>query len=462
MNSLQVQIQNFVDALLQPVGLIGLCVLLFVIVALLAFPHLKWWILAFLTFVSSLAYSGVGGLHLLQPLDTFRLFSRPIVTLLLVVLLIPLFRSGRGWRTRLVLPGLMIFYGFQLLISVRFLVWDHDFFRGYFGILSYSVIFLVCGLGVSRWLQSLEDAKSAVRTILLAGMIFSLAGVAQYAVEPSSVSWAGRFLGVSGNANHAGVLLGLCIPPTVFEVITSRRRLLWRLILGALVGVMVVLLVWTGSRTGFVTGLVGTMVLFRLRVGRLALALIVCGAFVYLMMSIFVEAQANASRLVALDDTRSVQWRSMFDDFLNNPLFGASALESKWSENSYLLIAARTGLLGLIPFSFAFGLVVLAMVRLQRLRKFLGADALLADLVTGGLLSVGTGAMLEGFLLGTYSFPIFTLMIYLALLAFLIDYCGALQRQQLEQGQLQDEEWYEGAEIDQQAAYTPAGREQWQ
>jgi hypothetical protein len=461
MNSLQVQIQNFVDALVQPVGLIGLCLFIFVIVGLLAFPHLKWWILAFLMFVASLAYSGVGGLHLLQPLDTFRLYSRPIVTLMLAVLLIPLFRSGRGWRLRLVLPGLMIFYGFQLLVSVRFLVWDHDFFRGYFGILSYSVIFLVCGLGISRWLQSLDDARSVIRAIVLAGIAFSVAGAAQYFVDPSAVSWSGRFLGVSGNANHAGVILGLAIPPTVFEVITSRRRLLWRIALGSVVALMVVLLVWTGSRTGFVTGLVGTVLLFRLRVGRLALALIVCGAFVYLMLSVFVEAQANASRLIAFDDTRSVQWRSMIGDFLQHPLFGISAQESRWSENSYLLIAARTGLLGLLPFAVAMVLVVLAILQLQRLRKVLGSEALLADLVTGGLLSVGTGAMLEGFLLGTYSFPIFTMMIYLALLAFLVDYCQALQRQQLEEGQWQHEEAYEAPDLDQHQPYIPAPQEQW-
>ena len=273
--SLQVQFQNFLDVLTQPEGILGMSLLLLVVVGLVAVDKLKWLVLSFLIFVAVLAYSGFGGLKLFSPINELRLYGRAIVMLLLGVLLIPTISSQKGWRTQIVNTGILLYFCFQLIASLRML-FGGDFFRGYFGTLSYALIFSVIGVGVSRWLQTMEHARAAVRCIVFAGIIFCVSSLIQYFIDRTAVAWSGRFFGVSGNANHAAVLLGVAIPPTIYEVITTRRRLLWRILIGAFVAIMIVLLVWTGSRTGFLSGVVGTAMLFRLRLGRMVLAPVMC------------------------------------------------------------------------------------------------------------------------------------------------------------------------------------------
>src|SRR5262245_61790523 len=111
MNTLEVQFRNFLQVLTEPIGVVGLAALLLIIVSLLAVYQALWCVVGMLIFIASLSYSGVVGLRLIQPIDSLRLYGRPIVSLLLAVLLIPLFRSRRGWRHQLVLPGLLVYFG---------------------------------------------------------------------------------------------------------------------------------------------------------------------------------------------------------------------------------------------------------------------------------------------------------------------------------------------------------------
>src|SRR5205823_3713992 len=167
-----------------------------------------------------------------SPVNELRLYGRVTVTLMLVLLLIPTIMSRRGWRLHALNGGLLLYLIFQVIVSMR-LLFGGDFMRGYFGTLSYGLIFIVIGVGMSRWLQTMEDARAAVRCLLFGGVLFSTASLIQYVLDPNAVAWAGRFYGVSGNANHAGLVLGVAIPATLYEVITTRRRMVWRIFISA-------------------------------------------------------------------------------------------------------------------------------------------------------------------------------------------------------------------------------------
>ena len=171
-------------------------------------------------------------------------------------------------------------------------------------------------------------------------------------------------------------------------------------------------------------GAFGVILLFRFRLGKLAVALVICSVLVFTLIRLLDEVGITtiATRLLDTTDTRSQSWASMFRTFLESPLVGKDASETAGSENSFLLIAARTGLLGLIPFLTGAVLVLIGLLRLQRMRRYLGEHQLLADLVTAGTLSVFLGAMFEGYLFATYSFPTFVLYMYIALLVYLLDY----------------------------------------
>ena len=88
-------------------------------------------------------------------------------------------------------------------------------------------------------------------------------------------------------------------------------------------------------------------------------------------------------------------------------MIGTNAAEARMSENSYLLIAARSGIIGMIPFLGAMVSIIMGVVKLQRVRRYLSDDIFLPDLVTAGIVSLALGGMFEGYLFGTYNFPVF-------------------------------------------------------
>jgi hypothetical protein len=116
-------------------------------------------------------------------------------------------------------------------------------------------------------------------------------------------------------------------------------------------------------------------------------------------------------------------WMNMLGEFFAHPLAGViEGRDIAVSENSYLAVASRVGLLGLVPMMIALVLIGLALFRLQRLRRYLGNDALAADVVTAGIVSLLVGSVFDGYLVGTISFQLFYFQVALAIATFLLDY----------------------------------------
>jgi hypothetical protein len=201
--------------------------------------------------------------------------------------------------------------------------------------------------------------------------------------------------------------------------------------------------------------------LFRFRLGRFVVSFVVCGVFVYIMLTIFSQAgiELIASRLLDVSDTRSQAWGEMLRQFRRSPLVGVSGEEAQYSENSYLLVAARTGLIGIIPFTIGMIIVASSLLKLQRLRSYLGEEKLLADLITASITGLAVGGMFEGYLYATFSFPLFSTFIFLNLLDYCVDKAKANMRAQ-QMGMQQ--QWNEQQQPPYDLEYEPAAAQaQW-
>jgi O-antigen ligase len=459
-NTLYYQMMQMLEGLQRPEGALYIAGALALATMTIGLRWMRWVLLAWLCYVCTFGLSTLAGLNLATPLQQIRTYGRGLCAFMLFLMVIPSIRSHRGWRRHVIPAGLILYFVFQLVSSLRTL-YGGDFVRGYFSVLSYSLIFFTLAFGLSRWLQGPKDADAAIKTITAAGLLFCVGCLYQYAINPGQIVHSGRLQGTTGNANHAGALLAVVIPPAIYVFIRARAKdataLLgtasnpWVIRLAAIATASLagVMLVWTGSRTAAVIAIFGVLLLLRFRLGKFVLVGMVCSVLVLFILSMLESANIStiATRFLDTRNTRTEPWKSLFNTFLESPLIGKEAKDVFGSENSYLLVASRTGVVGLIPFLAGIGLTVANLVRLHRIRRYLGDQILLADLCLAGIMAVLLGGVFEGFLFATFSFPLFVFYIYACITQYLLDYGRMrIQQQQMQYHQSQqpmDEEGYD-------------------
>src|SRR5947208_7653235 len=101
MSGFQQQLQYFLETLTRPEGVLGFLGIIMVCVGHFASKSLKWWVMAIILWLASLAFQiNVGEAHpvvLAPPLETIQLNSRPLCLALIATLIAPLIASSRGW-----------------------------------------------------------------------------------------------------------------------------------------------------------------------------------------------------------------------------------------------------------------------------------------------------------------------------------------------------------------------------
>ena len=421
------QLQSLLDLLLSPIGILAMSLFVVLLAAITVSKVVKWGTLTGMLYVSTLGkYEQPWFDHtLLPPFEQIRDESRAIVGGLLIALLIPVFMSARGWRTRLVLGSTAVFFLLELLYAVRMfqvgLMGQEEMLaRGATSIVVYTLFFVTLGIGLSKWLHTIEDAHTVLRCLAVTGALF-VAGVVFHLILSPSVMAQTRFHGTTANAQHASGVIALLLPPICYLLQQRTEWKQWRVVLAITVGMLVPLLLWTGSRNGLLMTVVGLGLFFRARLKRLIVVVIVVGVFAIVALQVFEESTRNVERLMSTQDTRSERWSQLVDDFVSSPIIGHIGDQPAIKENAYLSVAARLGVMGLIPLGVFLALVGKDLFKLHQSRRLLGEDALLADLVTSGLVAMIVGSCFEGFLLGTIAFWVPFIYIYLALLAFLLD-----------------------------------------
>jgi hypothetical protein len=430
-NALQSQIRAFMSLLLTPMGILGLFLMLVLLVAMMVSPRTKWFALMLMLWTATLSFQvRVGSsvpVTLAFPLDVLQMQSRPICTALLICLLLPALTSSRGWRQMWLGLPVISYFIFEMLMAFRIAAGGISD-RGIASMVVFVGLFLALGFGFNRWLQDWRDVRSAVRCIAFTSLMFLVGSVYQLVVNRSAILHGGRLYGTAGNPQHAAIVIAIALPAALYLLVRPGASKIWRVLLAGACGFLITMLVWTGSRTGLLVAAVGVAMFFRARLGKILAVAVTVGLFVFLAINIYSESTSSFTDMFLRGDTRSHVWATMIAQFREHIAWGGMSEEFGISESSYLATAGNMGLFGLIPLIIFLGLAARDLVRLQRVRKHMGEHALLADLVTAQLVAIAIGAMFEGYLLGTLTFPVFCIYINLGIMSFILDavYVGSM------------------------------------
>ena len=185
-------------------------------------------------------------------------------------------------------------------------------------------------------------------------------------------------------------------------------------------GVGIIFMFWSGSRTGILTGIIGLAVLLRTRIGLWLGVGIVCAILIMIGMHFLGDQITGTAHLFATNDSRSVVWGRLWNAFLANPLIG-NHNEGEAGESSYLSVAACFGLYGLLPMLLTLSLIWNEARKLNRARSNFGSGGLLPNIVLAWILSISLVWAFECYLIGTTTDFVFTLYIMLAIMTFLMD-----------------------------------------
>ncbi|MEM9213302.1 MAG: O-antigen ligase family protein [Cyanobacteria bacterium P01_F01_bin.150] len=417
-----------------PLGLVGLIAIPFILSKAKRSPKLVWFLVAACCFTASLAEFRdeftLEAPALVFPLQQLRSSGRPLTILLLGILLwlgigLP---KQPSWRRHLMPAPIGCIAAIQLLLFLKTLG-SGSITLAFLAIITFTGVVLMIRLGPSRWLQNDATFDLAIWSIAVVGIIFILTNSYQALFDPYPITFVqDAFLGTTGNPQHAATLLATTVPCLLFLIekhTAWKTKSIWIM---ALIAVFYALFL-TASRTGALMGIVSVILFYRQR-QRALLHLGLCMAVILpiaIMMfgdtSFSVGTGAIDDQLFNIDNTRAGVWAAQLRGFNQYPIFGVPLRGDRFipGENSWLAVAASLGSVGLIPL-ILFSLSCFQMIyQLTKMGKKYPTYVFHCNTIVAGLLSLIVGSIFEGFLLGTLTFPLIALFIYLSLGQYLID-----------------------------------------
>ncbi len=247
-----------------------------------------------------------------------------------------------------------------------------------------------------------EDFLILLRVIAVVNLIWAGMCAVQFVINPGQLTMGNqnRFIGLTSNPQHAGTLLAFWIVNGVWLLLNDPRKS-FRLLYIGLLGGNLVMLAWSGSRTGMGMSLVGLSAVLYTRMGRAVLFLPVVAVVAYIGYKALVSmtgVDVGVERLASTEDTRTGAWLTLYRIGSENPLLGAGTDDAERSENSWLYSFAAFGI-GM--FCLMMVLTVTAVfecLRAVRYRSRLELqDKRMLDLCLGVIAMYFAGAVLEGY-----------------------------------------------------------------
>lgn len=364
------------------------------------------------------------------PLEQIRALGRPLTAVLVLMLLGIALRTKKGWRHKDMTKPLQLLVCIQAVLLLKISLEGSIVFAAA-SLVLYGAVITMLVRGPGRWLQEDRDFQWCIQAMVLVGGIFIATALYQASIDLAPMTFVhGLFMGTSGNPQHAGTLLATMVPCLFFLLFNPDQKLWQRGAWLTLLAAILYALVLTGSRTAVLSVVVATAVFFGQRLQRLQ-TLVLVG----LVGAAFVFATTDASfavsafdtvipgKLASLENTRAQVWQAQWNSFLTYPLFGSplSGARLGYGENSWLAIAASTGIIGLVP-AFFFGYQSFRfMAKLRRLGSHNTRYRLHCDTITAGISALLVGSVAEAYLLAILAFPLFALCIYLLLGQYLIE-----------------------------------------
>jgi hypothetical protein len=429
MTSEQLQLNKIMDFLFTPWGILAMVAVPLLMMGLIGSGRLRWIFIAILLWVSTFGmliktawFSSV----LIAPLEQLRGLAKGFCIVMFIMMVPAALFAGESWRKKRVGVGLVMFFVFELIITIRQLAAGY-LVRSLLQLLLFTLLFMVLGTGLGSWLRTMDDVRKGFKAVTWAVLLLVAGSLLQVVVDSNQAITNHRLIGTTSNPQFLASMLGMAITPVLYLLLTSLEKPLWRVMLGILIGFAMVCLIWTGSRTGLLMASVNVLLFLRLRVGRILAAVTIACVSFYVAISVFPASVSVVDRLFSSTDTRSAVFADMIRLFLQHPFMGSIGEGFGYQENTYLAVAAQFGLLGVIPMVAAMVAITNTLRKLQHVRPYLGQYAGMADVVTGMTVSLGVGSMFDSYPLAAIGFHVFLLYIVLTIGDFLIDYVTTTQ-----------------------------------
>ncbi len=366
-NSVSDYIRLLFAVLVTPAGMFGVLVLIAALIVTLTSDRLRWFWLALALFVASFGWNSlsVNGVPrtLIFPFEQLRVVGRPLSIGLLLLIVVSSMRASRGNRFKVIAAGATAYLTLQLFLSMRLFL-AGGFSRGAIGAVTYLLIFVALGVVMPHWLQSPRQAYTLLKSVLGGVALVIFGSLLQYVVNKDSALFGGRLTGTTTNPQVLGAILAFSLPSAYTVLMSSAASKSMRLWAGALAGLSVVCIVWSGSRGALLTAVLGLLVFFRQRLGQLTLTLGIVAVFAFAVTQLFSESFGNSGRFFSTLDTRSDVWRGQWAEFTSAPIFGTGSEGT--GESSYLAVAAAHGVVGLVFLGTALWFMIRDCVRALR------------------------------------------------------------------------------------------------
>jgi hypothetical protein len=252
------------------------------------------------------------------------------------------------------------------------------------------------------------DAGNIMRSIRAAGLVgvvWTGCTLVQVVIDRNQLVLqdSSRFTGLLGNPQGTAVFLGpMCGILAYLMMNETHRRL--RLVWIGTLGIMMLFIVWSGSRTGSLMFLFALMGALYSRAGRAIFLLpVFAGAalgLVQLLEALGVDLGYGFKRLTSGTDTRTEIWLVLLEDAINTPLLGFGDGRKGGVENAYLLGWVIYGPLMLLLLVFYLFYSIFFCFRLLTIRSRLTkSERALADFIIAFNAMYFAGAFFEWFIM---------------------------------------------------------------
>lgn len=396
------QVNALLELLVSPLGIFGAGLLGAMVLVAARSPRWSFWFFAFPIFASTVGKYRYIKAEYVFPLNYMETYSRPLFALLLGTFLIIVYSNRQFRKAFRPSNTAWLLLLFQLHFSALMIL--NEIPNGLPSIPIFLLSFVVMTF-LAEQLRDYRHRQYFIESVVLSGALFTFACVYQWLRAPQNSIWAGRFIGITDNSQHTAQFLALFIIPTVFLQFSNTKSAFQRNAIWGLLAVEVGLLFFTGSRTGLLMTLLPLAIMFRRRsryIGFAAIGLGVVAAFAVLITP---ESQEATQRLVSTKDTRSELFISLWQQFLDNPMFGKMNVITYMGvprvqirENTYLMVASMMGMVGITIFGSYLFVLGSSMRRLLVLPVRSNTPQF-HDFLLASLVSILAGAFFEGYLL---------------------------------------------------------------
>lgn len=350
-----------------------------------------------------------------RPLDTLVLYSRSVTAVLVMVMTVALlFQLSRVGDFKIPTPLIWLF-AIQAFLCIRVGIGGMPG-EAIARLMVFALIFIGLGVALPVVMRARGQISTPVIAMGIAITLFAVANLYYMAVDFHQGFRQDRWLGINGNPNQVGMIVAVFTPAVLGLIVWKGTTRPLRLMMIGVLGLLLVMLLLTGSRGSAATLIIGVVMFFRVQLGRFVFfAIPIALAGMLILQQLDADSATQFERITSLEDTRSGVYQVAIEQLMKKPFFGAGD-NFNYVENAYLTFVNKTGLLGAIVLAAAIASVFKLVFQCLLVRRNMGQDAPIADAGIAGMMAIGANSMIEATFMANLSSSIFAIYFYVTIM----------------------------------------------